>query len=129
MCILSGGDEKIEVSYITSSSIADCPIIGNLAQLSLTHFSAFGIYNSNSSGSALDDYLSDLATEVNLGTSSAATSSKGTSSSGTTSSSGLSSLYKTTGETDAQNVYLIPMFLPILLFVLIYEKKRLNKVL
>ena len=124
MCILSGDDEKVTVSYVTSSSIADCPINGKLAKLSLTHFSAFGLYDSL----GLDDYLPSLTT-TKSGTSSASTSSKGTSSSGTTSSSGLSSLYKATGETDYQNEYLIPMFLPILLFVLIYEKKRLNKVL
>ena len=131
VCVLDAKDEAVDSSFIESSSLTDCPVDGKLAKLSLTHFSVYGVapYDSKSSGSNFDDYLSDLAKELGLDTYSTGSSSKGTSSSGTTSSSGLSSLYKTTGETDEENAYLIPMLLPILLFVLIYEKKRLNKVL
>jgi len=131
VCVLDAKDEAVDSSFIESNSLTNCPVDGKLAKLSLTHFSVYGVapYDSKSSGSNSDDYLSDLAKELGLDTYSTGSSSKGTSSSGTTSSSGLSSLYKTTGETDEENAYLIPMLLPILLFVLIYEKKRLNKIL
>lgn len=139
MRVLSGNDDdvKVEASFVASDSITGCPITdGKFAKLSLNHFSIFGFYPFDPvSASSIDVKDSNKDTSTNdtdlaelLGIDS---SNKKTSSFGTTSPYGLgSSLYKSTGDTDEEkNAYLIPMFLPILLFVLIYEKKRLNKVL
>jgi len=140
MRVLSGNDDdvKVEASFVASDSITGCPITdGKFAKLSLNHFSIFGFYDPFDpvSASSIDVKDSNKDTSTNdtdlaelLGIDS---SNKKTSSFGTTSPYGLgSSLYKSTGDTDEEkNAYLIPMFLPILLFVLIYEKKRLNKVL
>ena len=43
--IKSGANEVVPVSYLFSDNINQCPINGAFAELTLTHFSAYGIYD------------------------------------------------------------------------------------
>jgi hypothetical protein len=98
ICIISGEDETIPVSYIESSKLAECPVDALLAKLELTHFSAYGVYDPSYN-------LFESSTNVFDGP----------------------SLYKKTGAENKQHACVaMSMFLSILLFMLIYENKKLS---
>lgn len=139
ICILNGKDEKIRVSYV--DNIPSAPLSGRFAKLEVPHFSTWGCYDSLFGGSdgfytsgtkssksttgTGSTLLGSTGSTTSGSTTSGSSSSKGSSTSGSGTSYGSLNLYKSTGED--KYALMMPMILPIVLFVLIYGKKRVNK--
>jgi len=134
LCILNGNDEKIGISYV--NSIPSSPIAGRFAKLEVPHFSTWGLYDSlygdldslydTASAKSVDSNTTSKASSGTTTSKNSASTGASTKDSGTSYGSlNLSKSLVSSGED--KYAVVMPMILPIVLFVLIYGKKKANK--
>lgn len=119
-------DGGIKAEKVKSSDIAGCPIDGEFAKLTLKHFSVYGVGHNLTYDDLYDTLSGTSSTSSSSSTKSGSTGSllSNYSSPYYTSGNGSSSYYKSTGDDYVMEMYLMSAFLPTVLLVVVYRKKK-----